>query len=130
MPYPGGGVVYVAVPVSGGGGDAATGSNSSEHIIQQQMLVRFRHPDKKPLRSATVNGAEARIADAERGDQHANQGCRGGKGLAVNRQHGHDQAVAGHDTAGQQQQQRGAKVDKAWRLNRLWRDAVRQRRGR
>jgi len=34
----------------------------------RQMLVRFRHPDKKPLLSATVNGAEGRIADAERGD--------------------------------------------------------------
>jgi hypothetical protein len=32
------------------------------------MLVRFRSPGKRPIRSATVNGAEARIADAERGD--------------------------------------------------------------
>ena len=34
----------------------------------QQMLVRFRAPEGKTLRSATVNGAEGRIADAARGD--------------------------------------------------------------
>ena len=37
-------------------------------LAPRQILVRFRVPGKKPLRSATVNGAEARIADAVRGD--------------------------------------------------------------
>ncbi len=33
-----------------------------------KMLVRFRHPDKTPIRTARVNGTPATLADAERGD--------------------------------------------------------------
>jgi len=59
------GVVYTPDPKL----DSARAVVSLEQVhAPKQMLVRFRVPEGKQLRSATVNGAEGRIADAARGD--------------------------------------------------------------
>ena len=59
------GIIYTAEPDSG---KARAVVSLEQARAPEKMLVRFRLPDRKPLRSATVNGAEARIADAARGD--------------------------------------------------------------
>ncbi len=59
------GVTYTSDP---GTNTARAVVNFDQARAPRQMLLRFRVPDKKVLRSATANGAEAKIADAERGD--------------------------------------------------------------
>ena len=59
------GVTYTSDPKAN---TARAVVNFEQAHAPQQMLVRFRTPDKKPLRSATVNGDAGHIADAERGD--------------------------------------------------------------
>ena len=59
------GVTYTSDPKAG---TAKAVVNFGQAHAPQQMLVRFRTPNKEPLRSATVNGDAGRIADAERGD--------------------------------------------------------------
>jgi hypothetical protein len=59
------GVTYVADPENHSARAVVT---LDQTLAPRQILVRFRAPDKKPLRSATVNGTPARIADAARGD--------------------------------------------------------------
>jgi hypothetical protein len=34
----------------------------------ERLLLRFRHPEKKPIRSVTINGRASRAFDAKKGD--------------------------------------------------------------
>ncbi len=59
------GVTYTTEPKAN---TARAVVNFEQAHAPQQMLVRFRVPGGKTLRSATVNWAEGKIADAARGD--------------------------------------------------------------
>ena len=55
-------------PTAGGGEDRGGDRIRTARKQPERLLVRFRHPEKKPIRSVTVNGAEHQAFDAAKGD--------------------------------------------------------------
>jgi hypothetical protein len=49
----------------------------------KQMVVRFRHPEEKPIRSVSVNGAAWTSFDPVKGDIQLPGGLRGTVGIVA-----------------------------------------------